>query len=118
VLWAEPARRLANQVAVRSPAIWGTPIRRVTARTRRPCIGAFSDALDVPTQRTPARAASCSGPARAELLGRDRTRVYALLRSGDLLAAQHDDTFDSGPVRVDPRASSAGWSPAVTADGR
>jgi hypothetical protein len=45
----------------------------------------------------------------ARLLGRDRTRVYALLRSGDLVAAPGDgEDGQSGPVRV-VRASAERW---------
>jgi len=45
----------------------------------------------------------------ARLLGRDRTRVYALLRSGDLVAVQADDDADgSGPVRIE-RSSLERW---------
>jgi segregation and condensation protein B len=46
----------------------------------------------------------------ARLLGRDRTRVYALLRSGDLVAAPPADGEEdqSGPVRV-VRASVERW---------
>src|SRR5258708_30339575 len=46
----------------------------------------------------------------ARLLGRDCTRVYALLRSGDLVAAPAADGEDdqSGPVRV-VRASVERW---------
>jgi segregation and condensation protein B len=46
----------------------------------------------------------------ARLLGRDRTRVYALLRSGDLVAAASANGEDdqSGPVRV-VRASVERW---------
>jgi Helix-turn-helix domain len=40
----------------------------------------------------------------ARLLGRDRTRVYALIRSGDLVAVQRDQDENSGPLRID-RAS-------------
>ncbi|MBV9169493.1 MAG: SMC-Scp complex subunit ScpB, partial [Chloroflexi bacterium] len=48
-------------------------------------------------------------------LGRDRTRVYALLRSGDLLAAA--DTEDgAGPVRI-VRASVERWLAAGGASG-
>src|SRR5437763_3616118 len=38
----------------------------------------------------------------ANLLGRDRTRVYALLRSGDLVAAAaaDDDVDGPGPMRI------------------
>src|SRR5438270_8193338 len=43
----------------------------------------------------------------AQLLGRDRTRVYALLRSGDLVAAA-DDEDGAGPVRI-VRASVERW---------
>ncbi|MBV9170597.1 MAG: helix-turn-helix domain-containing protein, partial [Chloroflexi bacterium] len=51
----------------------------------------------------------------AALLGRDRTRVYALLRSGDLLAAA--DTEDgAGPVRI-VRASVERWLAAGGASG-
>ena len=38
----------------------------------------------------------------ARLLGRDRTRVYALLRSGDLVSADTDEPgAGSGPLRID-----------------
>jgi excisionase family DNA binding protein len=53
----------------------------------------------------------------AKLLGRDRTRVYALLRSGDLLAAQTEDDFGAGPVRVD-RSSVERWLVAGGDGGR
>jgi segregation and condensation protein B len=53
----------------------------------------------------------------AKLLGRDRSRVYALLRSGDLLAAQTDDDFGSGPVRID-RSSVERWLVAGGDGGR
>jgi hypothetical protein len=43
----------------------------------------------------------------AQLLGRDRTRVDALLRSGDLVAAPRDPD-DEGPVRI-ARASIERW---------
>jgi segregation and condensation protein B len=43
----------------------------------------------------------------ARLLGRDRTRVYALLRSGDLVAAPMDPD-DDGPTRI-ARASIERW---------
>jgi enterochelin esterase-like enzyme len=44
----------------------------------------------------------------ARLLGRDRTRVYALLRSGDMVAAEADDDGASGPLRID-RSSLERW---------
>lgn len=48
----------------------------------------------------------------AQLLGRDRTRVYALVRSGDLVAAP-DDEDSAGPCGSCARASSAGsWQAA------
>lgn len=50
-----------------------------------------------------------------ELLGRDRTRVYALLRSGDLVAAS-DDEDGAGPVRI-LRASLDRWVVAGGAAG-
>jgi segregation and condensation protein B len=53
----------------------------------------------------------------AKLLGRDRTRVYALLRSGDLHAARTDYDFDSGPVRID-RSSVERWLVAGGDGGR
>jgi segregation and condensation protein B len=54
----------------------------------------------------------------AKLLGRDRTRVYALLRSGDLVAAQNDDDLlQSGPVRID-RSSVERWLVAGGDGGR
>jgi hypothetical protein len=37
----------------------------------------------------------------ARLLGRDRTRIYALLRSGDLVAVSATDDDAPGPVRID-----------------
>ncbi len=38
----------------------------------------------------------------ARLLGRDRTRIYALLRSGDLVAASPaEDDGESGPLRIE-----------------
>ena len=43
----------------------------------------------------------------ARLLGRDRTRVYALLRSGDLIPAAADDD-SGGPVRIE-RSSLERW---------
>ncbi|MBV9168481.1 MAG: SMC-Scp complex subunit ScpB [Chloroflexi bacterium] len=50
----------------------------------------------------------------AVLLGRDRTRVYALLRSGDLVAAPEDD--NDGRVRI-LRASIERWLVAGGASG-
>ena len=55
-----------------------------------------------------------SVPEAARLLGRDRTRVYALLRSGDLVAAP--DTGDGGTVRI-MRASVKRWLAAGGATG-
>lgn len=49
----------------------------------------------------------------ARLLGRDRTRVYALLRSGDLVAAPADED-GAGPVRI-LRASVDRWPAARAA---
>jgi len=49
-----------------------------------------------------------SVPEAARLLGRDRTRVYALVRSGDLVAVQPDPDEASGPLRID-RASLDRW---------
>jgi segregation and condensation protein B len=51
----------------------------------------------------------------ARLLGRDRTRIYALLRSGDLVAAPADEA-DAGPVRI-VRASVERWLVAGGARG-
>jgi segregation and condensation protein B len=51
----------------------------------------------------------------ARLLGRDRTRVYALLRSGDLVAAPTDED-GAGPVRI-VRASLERWLVAGGARG-
>jgi excisionase family DNA binding protein len=51
----------------------------------------------------------------ARLLGRDRTRVYALLRSGDLVAAPEDDDA-GGTVRI-MRASVDRWLLAGGASG-
>jgi len=45
----------------------------------------------------------------ARLLGRDRTRIYALLRSGDLVAASlAEDDGESGPMRIE-RSSLERW---------
>ncbi len=44
----------------------------------------------------------------ARLLGRDRTRVYALIRSGDLVAVPVNPDEGSGPLRID-RASLECW---------
>ena len=44
----------------------------------------------------------------ARLLGRDRTRVYALLRSGDLVAVSPVDGDGAGPVRI-ARSSLERW---------
>jgi segregation and condensation protein B len=44
----------------------------------------------------------------ARLLGRDRTRVYALLRSGDLVAAPSSEDDAPGPVRI-VRSSVERW---------
>ncbi len=49
----------------------------------------------------------------ARLLGRDRTCVYALLRTGDLVAAPGADNEAGGPVRIDRPSLDAGWSPGV-----
>lgn len=51
----------------------------------------------------------------ARLLGRDRTRVYALLRSGDLIAAPSDED-GGGPVRI-VRPSLERWMVAGGARG-
>ena len=55
-------------------------------------------------------AASLSVGEAAELLGRDRTRVYALLRSGDLVAAPGTDGDDQS-LRLD-RSSVERWAVA------
>ena len=52
------------------------------------------------------RGASVSVAEAAHLLGRDRTRVYALLRSGDLVAVEAEE--GEGPVRVE-RSSVERW---------
>ena len=52
----------------------------------------------------------------ARLLGRDRTRVYALLRSGDLVAAPAPEADEAGPVRI-VRASLERWLVAGGARG-
>ena len=51
------------------------------------------------------------------MLGRDRTRVYALLRSGDLVAAVPRPDREAGPVRVD-RSSVERWLVAGSGGGR
>ena len=54
----------------------------------------------------------------AKLLGRDRTRVYALLRTGDLVAAESDnDGGGAGPLRID-RSSIERWLVAGGDGGR
>jgi segregation and condensation protein B len=53
----------------------------------------------------------------ARLLGRDRTRVYALLRSGDLVAAEASGDDEPGPVRID-RSSVERWLVAGSGGGR
>ncbi|MBV9595442.1 MAG: helix-turn-helix domain-containing protein, partial [Chloroflexi bacterium] len=54
----------------------------------------------------------------ARLLGRDRTRVYALLRSGDLVAAGPDEDHGGpGPLRID-RSSVERWLVAGGEGGR
>src|SRR2546428_5238793 len=58
---------------------------------------------------TPA-AASLSVREAAGLLGRDRTRVYALLRSGDLIAVPGTDA-DEQTLRID-RSSVERWAVA------
>src|SRR5579859_6038678 len=55
-------------------------------------------------------ATSLSVREAAELLGRDRTRVYALLRSGDLVAAPGTDG-DEQSLRID-RSSVERWAVA------
>jgi hypothetical protein len=52
----------------------------------------------------------------ARLLSRDRTRVYALLRSGDLVAAPSPEDDEAGPVRI-VRASLERWLVAGGARG-
>src|SRR6202023_3342142 len=60
-----------------------------------------------PAVTPPATEDAVSVAEAARLLGRDRTRVYALIRSGDLVAlpAAAEDT---GPLQVD-RASLERW---------
>jgi segregation and condensation protein B len=53
----------------------------------------------------------------ARLLGRDRTRIYALLRSGDLVAATSGDDPYAGPVRIE-RSSLERWLVAGGDGGR
>src|SRR5579859_2142607 len=73
-------------------------------------------ARPVTSSATSARAATSSEPAdayvsvpeAARLLRRDRTRVYALIRSGDLVAVQPGQAGDHGPLRID-RASIERW---------
>jgi hypothetical protein len=58
--------------------------------------------------------ASVSVAEAARLLGRDRTRVYALLRSGDLVAAAPAQQEVAGRVRIE-RSSLEHW--LVAGDG-
>src|SRR5919201_1602995 len=53
----------------------------------------------------------------ARLLGRDRTRVYALLRAGDLVAVSPADGDGAGPVRIE-RSSLERWLVAGGGGGR
>jgi segregation and condensation protein B len=53
----------------------------------------------------------------ARLLGRDRTRVYALLRAGDLIVAEASGDDAPGPVRID-RSSVERWLVAGSGGGR
>jgi segregation and condensation protein B len=53
----------------------------------------------------------------ARLLGRDRTRVYALVRSGDLNAAATEHEGTSGPLRIE-RSSVERWLVAGGEGGR
>jgi hypothetical protein len=87
-------------------------IRTMTTHAESPPIGAAdrersgNDARDIDTV-TVAEA--------ARLLGRDRTRVSALLRSGDLIAAPESED-EPGPVRI-VRASLERWLVAGGAQG-
>src|ERR1700736_3533290 len=56
---------------------------------------------------TPA-AATLSVAEAAELLGRHRTRIYALVRSGDLVAVSGTDVDDEAALRID-RSSVERW---------
>jgi len=60
-----------------------------------------------------ALASTLSVPEAAELLDRDRTRIYALVRSGDLVAAPDDD---SGALHIE-RSSLERWQVAGGAGG-
>jgi Helix-turn-helix domain len=79
-------------------------------KSRQPAAYALTNA-SAPVDAASGQAdAYVSVPEAARLLGRDRTRVYALIRSGDLVAVQPDKGVDPGPLRID-RAS-------LDADGR
>src|SRR2546430_118407 len=66
------------------------------------------DPIDDGSRRPPADDDPAVSVAEAaQLLGRDRTRVYALLRSGDLVGAP-DKADGAGPVRI-VRASLERW---------
>jgi hypothetical protein len=60
--------------------------------------------------------ASLSVAEPARLLGHDRTRVYALLRSGDLVAAPADAESQDAPLRI-MRSSLEPWLVAGGARG-
>jgi hypothetical protein len=60
---------------------------------------------------TPSVASTLSVREAAELLGRDRTRVYALVRSGDLVTVPGTDADDQDLLRID-RASVERWAVA------
>jgi hypothetical protein len=87
--------------------------------------GAGDPCTDTHLQRDIAAAADQDEPTvsvaeAARLLGRDRTRVYALLRSGDLVAALPDEDEDedgAGPVRIE-RSSLERWRVAGAGAGR
>src|SRR4051812_14452196 len=72
-----------------------------------------SPAGDGNAEGTRPQTSSLSVAEAARLLGRDRTRVYALLRSGDLIAAEANG---EGPMKID-RSSLERWLVAGGARG-
>ena len=83
-----------------------SPVRSAELRVGLPTADSYVAGHDVTT----VAAATLSVREAAELLGRDRTRVYALLRSGDLVTVPGTDG-DEQSLRID-RSSVERWAVA------
>src|SRR6266849_2569889 len=83
-----------------------SPVRSAELRVGLPTADSYVAGHDVTT----VAAATLSVREAAELLGRDRTRVYALLRSGDLVTVPGTDG-DEKSLRID-RTSVERWAVA------